>query len=225
MNLTVRDLAERLQESEKTILRWVEDGLPSHEVNGQHHFNGAEFVEWASSRDIPIPPQLFGNDELSASVSGLPDALTAGGVYSDLKGTDKSSVLKSLVDVMRLPRGADREMMHHFLMAREELESTGIGDGIAIPHARNPMVLHGARPMVALGFLAQPVDFGAIDGKPVHTLFLVVSPTARAHLHLISRVAYALKHEGFRRAVLAKESLETLLKEARQMEVDLRARK
>ena len=70
-------------------------------------------------------------------------------------------------------------------MARESLGSTGIGDGIAIPHVRNPIVMHIPRPTITLCFLEHPIDFGALDGQPVHTLFTIVSPTVRAHLHLL----------------------------------------
>src|SRR5438034_985186 len=62
---------------------------------------------------------------------------------------------------------------------REALQSTGVGDGIAIPHVRNPIVLHVSRPMITLCFLERPIDFGALDGKPVHVLFSLISPTVR----------------------------------------------
>ena len=68
---------------------------------------------------------------------------------------------------MKLPDDVDREFLYQVLLAREALGSTGIGDGIAIPHVRNPIVLHLSRPTVTLCFLEQPVDFGALDGQPV----------------------------------------------------------
>jgi len=70
-----------------------------------------------------------------------------------------------------------------------------------VPHVRNPVVLHVTRPQVSLCFLDHPVDFGALDGKPVHTLFAIVSPTVRAHLKLLSRLAYLLKDERLRRVI------------------------
>ena len=79
------------------------------------------------------------------------------------------------------------------ILAREALGSTGIGDGIAIPRVRNPIVLHLSRPIVTLCFLERPVDFGALDGQPVTTLFTLISPTVRAHLHLLSRLSYNMQ--------------------------------
>jgi PTS system nitrogen regulatory IIA component len=72
-----------------------------------------------------------------------------------------------------------------------------LGNGVAVPHVRNPIVLHIQRPMVTLCFLEQAIEFGAIDGQPVHTLFTIISPTIRAHLHLLARLSYALRQPAF----------------------------
>src|SRR5262249_48316043 len=98
------------------------------------------------------------------------------------------------------------------------LQSTGIGEGIAIPHVRNPIVLHVPRPTVTLCFLDRPIDFGALDGKPVHVLFAMVSPTVRAHLRLLSRLSFALHDAGFKKAVLCKASRDEILRECERVE-------
>ena len=103
-------------------------------------------------------------------------------------------------------------------VAREALASTGVGDGIAIPHVRNPIVLHVPRPTVTLCFLERPVDFGALDGKPVHCLFTLVSPTIRAHLHLLSRLAFALRDPGFHAVVQRQALRDEILTELRRVE-------
>ncbi len=102
---------------------------------------------------------------------------------------------------MCLPDDVDREFLYQVLLAREALGSTGVGDGIAIPHVRNPIVLHLSRPIVTLCLLEQPIDFGALDGQPVSTLFTLISPTVRAHLHLLSRLAFTLRDARFHAAV------------------------
>ncbi|MEI8079471.1 MAG: PTS sugar transporter subunit IIA [bacterium] len=95
--------------------------------------------------------------------------------------------------VMKLPDTVDREFLYQVLLARESLGSTGIGDGIAIPHVRNPVVLHVSTPTVTLCFLEHPIDFHAIDDQPVNTLFTLISPTVRTHLHLLSRLGFILR--------------------------------
>jgi PTS system nitrogen regulatory IIA component len=104
------------------------------------------------------------------------------------------------------------------LLARESLGSTGIGDGIAIPHPRNPIVLHLSQPAITLCFLEQPVDFGAVDGKPVDKLFVITSPTVRTHLSLLSQLAWLLRQPDIRSALSRKEGAERLLEEFARLE-------
>jgi PTS system nitrogen regulatory IIA component len=102
------------------------------------------------------------------------------------------------------------------------LGSTGVGDGIAVPHVRNPIVPHVPRPSVTLCFLEQPVAFAALDGKPVSVLFTVISPTLRGHLYLMARLAFALLDPEFKRIVLQQSSREHILQAARLVEVSFR---
>ena len=223
MQLTVQDVAGLLKVSEKTVYRWINDrSLPGYRVSGQYRFNRAELLEWATSRRIHVSPEIFQEPEsTSTPLPGLLDALQAGGIFYRLAGTDKESVLRSVAEHMRLPEEVDREFLFRVLLAREALASTGVGDGIAIPHVRNPIVLHVNRPMISLGFLEKPVEFGAMDGKPVHALFSVISPTVRAHLHLLSRLAFAIHDTGFRDTVARQASRDEILNEARRVEAAL----
>ena len=100
------------------------------------------------------------------------------------------------------------------LLAREALGSTAIGDGIAVPHVRNPVILHLDRPMITLCFLERPVEFGALDGQPVDTLFTLISPTVRAHLHLLSRLSFVLRNPAFQGTVLRQAAREEILRAA-----------
>ena len=133
-------------------------------------------------------------------------------------GADKAAVLHAAVDMMKLPEEVDREFLYQVLLAREALGSTGIGEGIAIPHVRNPIVLHLSRPMVMLCFLKHPVDFGALDGQPVSALFILISPTVRAHLYLLSRLGFALRDPEFKKAVLRQASREEIIEPLRRLE-------
>ncbi len=226
MQLTVQDVAELLKVSEKTVYRWVnERSLPGYRVSGQYRFNRAELLEWATSRRIHVSPEIFQEPESSSvPLPGFADALQAGGIFYRLSGNDKESALRSVVDHMRLPEEVDRDFLLRVLLAREALASTGIGDGIAIPHVRNPIVLHVPRPMICLCFLENPVEFGALDGRPVHALFSLISPTVRAHLHLLSRLAFAIRDDGFRDAVARQASYDEITQHARRIEQGLAAR-
>ena len=223
MQLSVRNVSELLNVSEKTVYRWIsERQLPGYRLSGQYRFNRAELLEWATANKVNVSPRIF--QEGAAEVATLPElseALQSGGVFYRLSGSDKASVLRSVVEHLRLPEEVDREFLLQMLLAREALESTGIGDGIAIPHARSPIVLHVPKPHVTLCFLEQPVDFGALDGQPVQALFTLISPTVKAHLHLLSRIAFALRDPELRTLVTQQGSRDALLNAMRRISASL----
>src|SRR5438132_2362896 len=223
MQLGVRDVSKLLNVSEKTIYRWVGQGiLPAYRVNEQYRINRAELLEWATYRKMNVSAAVFDEPESNSTpIPGLVDALQAGGIFYRLSGVDKEAALRAVVEHMRLPEEVDREFLLRVLLAREALQSTGIGDGIAIPHVRNPIVLHVPRPVVTLCFLEKPIDFGALDGKPVHVLFTLISPTVRAHLRLLSRLSFALHDPGFKEAVIRQASREEVLRECERVEEGL----
>lgn len=221
MLLTVRDAAKLLNTAESQIYRWVDDGrIPFQRVNDQIRFHRAELLEWATARRLPVSVEMF-HDEESDGGQALPDfatALEAGGVHYDVEGKDRESVLKAVLGRMPLSDDVDRDFLLDVLLSRESMGSTGIGDGIAIPHVRNPVVLNGAPAIITLCFLKAPIEFGSIDGKPVHTIFSLVSPTIKGHLQLLAKLSWALHDPAFIHAVLDRAKTEVILAEARRVE-------
>lgn len=180
MELTVQDSAQLLSVSEKTIYRWIKQGkLPAYRVNEQYRFNRAELLEWATSQRVNVSAEIFNEPQNGNPRVSLVDSLRSGGIHYRVGGKDKAEVLRSVVELMPLPEKVDRQFLFQVLLARESLGSTAVGRGIALPHVRNPVVMHVARPMVTLCFLEKAVEFGALDGQPVHTLFTMLSPTVR----------------------------------------------
>jgi len=219
MKLSVRNVSEMLDVSEKTVYRWInERKLPGYRLSGQYRFNRAEILEWATANKVNVTACAFQETEgAELPLPNLADALQVGGIFYRIGGSDKESALRGVVEVLRLPDEVDRKFLLEVLLAREQLASTGIGDGIAIPHARNPIVLHVDKPMVTMCFLENPAEFGALDGVPVRTLFTLVSPTVRAHLHLLSRLAFTLREDRFKALIQAEASREELLAEVRRL--------
>src|SRR5262249_15066088 len=105
----------------------------------------------------------------------------------------------------------DRELLLELLQARESHGSTAIGDGIAIPHPRSPIVAPIAAASIMLCYLKQPVSFGAADGKPVQVVFTLLAPNVRMHLQLLARLACTLRDEQFRSVVLGRGTAESIL--------------
>lgn len=223
MQLSVKDVAHLLSVSEKTIYRWIkQEIIPVYRINEQLRFNRAELLEWATSRRIQVSPDIFLESEASkAALPSVLEALRAGGVAYRLGGHDKPSVLREIIDVMKLPEEVDREFLFQVMLARETLGSTGIGDGIAIPHVRNPIVLHVTKPLIALCFLENPIAFDALDGQSVSILFALISPTVRAHLHLLSRLGFVLRDAEFRAALKRQASREELMELLGRVEATL----
>lgn len=223
MRLTVRDASRLLQVSEKTVYRWINQRMvPAYLINGQYRFNRAELLEWATSRRIKVSVDILAEPESGrVPCPGIAEGLETGGVFYRVDGHDRESALRAVVDLMRLPDEVDRDYLLRVLVAREALGSTGIGEGIAIPHVRNPIVLHVPRPSITLCFLEQAVEFGALDGKPVRVLFTVISPTIRAHLYMMSHLAFALRDVDFKEAILRQASREDIFREARRVEASI----
>ncbi len=200
MQFTVREAARILRMTDRRLYGLIEDGeVPAQRVLGRYRVGRADLLEWVARTNHPLPPELIGPaDPDDPPLPGLGPALAAGGVHHDIEGADKTAVLRAAVARMPLPPETELQTVADILLAREALGSTALGDGIAVPHVRNPMLLRVSSPAVTLCFLRTPVDFGALDGQPVHALFLMVSPTIRAHLHLLARIGTALRDDAFK---------------------------
>jgi PTS system nitrogen regulatory IIA component len=203
MEMTVKDAAKMFNASVSTIYKWIEDlGMPAVRVQEQYRFNKTELLEWATVSGVRVSAEsLSDQSDINGAFPEVSDAIRAGGVFFGVPGKDKDSVMKSVVRLIRLPKTIDRKFLLQMLLAREALGSTGVGGGIAIPHPRTPIVLRVSEPAIALLFLERPVDFGALDGKPVDTLFTLISPTVKTHLHLLSRLAFLLHEPGLKKAL------------------------
>jgi nitrogen PTS system EIIA component len=222
MKLTVRQTAKLLSVSESVVYRWVDSGeLPCLFVKHQPLFGRAELLEWATARRLPVSLELFEGGDEGTSGLRLADVLERGGVHHDVPGSDRASILRAIVEGLPLADEGDRDLLLQILLARESIGSSGVGEGIAIPHVRSPLVFPGTSGLITLSYLASPVPFGAFDGNPVHTVFTMISPTIRGHLQLLSRLSAALLDAGFKGAVLRRAGREQIVAEARRVEAAL----
>jgi PTS system nitrogen regulatory IIA component len=217
MRLSVQDAAELLMVSTKTIYRWVGDGrLPGYRVNKAFRFDHAELLEWAMANRIAIAPKFLHEQEPEV-IPDFDKALEAGGIAYRVGGTDRDSVLRAALDTLRLGEDADRDFLLEALVAREQLAATSIGDGIALPHLRNPLRLQLKRPSVSLCFLERPTSWGALDRKPVSILFVTLASTVRSVIQLHSRTYFALRDPAFLDVVRRQESRDVIFAEARRV--------
>ncbi len=140
------------------------------------------------------------------------DMLNIEDILVDLRSDNKGDVLRELVQpFVKSPRSLDSAATVHALQERERLGSTGIGDGIAIPHGKIP----GLDELV-LSFGRSPagISFDAMDGKPVHLFFLLIAPENSAGLHLkaLAKISKMLKDGAFRTKLMTARTREDLYK-------------
>ena len=213
MQLSVREVARLLKISENTVYRWVDErSLPAQQVDSQYFFNKAELLEWAALRKVDVAPAIFApTPGGNGAAPTLRAALESGGIFYDVGGTDRESVLRAVVERVTVPADFDRELLLELLLVRESHGTTAVGDGIAIPHPRTPIVAPIENPSITLCYLKQPVPYGAADGQPVHVVFMLLAPNVRTHLQLLARLACTLRDEQFRRAVIGREKPEAIL--------------
>ncbi|HOJ13746.1 MAG TPA: PTS sugar transporter subunit IIA [Deltaproteobacteria bacterium] len=135
----------------------------------------------------------------------IADILSPECVISDLRGATKKEILEELaLPVSRIHR-INLDEIVSILMAREQLGSTGMGDGVAIPHGKVP----GLKDIVgALGKSAKGLDFDSIDKKPCHIFFMLLAPSTfvTQHLKALARVATLLKDPSLRHRIMESSS-------------------
>lgn len=219
MQLSVQEAARLLRVSTKTIYRLTGGGkLPGYRVQNQLRFDRAELVEWATARRVAVD-QGFALDpeHHDEPVPTFDQALDAGGVHYRIEGNTRDEVLRSAAAALRLPDAEHRDLLCQALIAREDLASTAVGDGFALPHLRNPVRLDIRSPSVSLCFLEAPVDWLAPDGLPVTALFVVIGATVRTVLQLHSHTLFALRDLRFRSVVAEHGSREAIFIEARRV--------
>lgn len=120
----------------------------------------------------------------------ISDFLSPANVHADIRATDKKSLLRSLSSWSASACQLDPALVTEAIEKREELGSTGLGAGIAIPHAR---VEGLQRPFGVLARLAKPIDFAAIDGEPVDVVLLLLLPVRAAGEQLTALACAARK--------------------------------
>jgi PTS system nitrogen regulatory IIA component len=199
MKLTITQVACALDLPAGKIERWIRQGrIPLARQDDICTFDRQTLQRWASQHNLAFRPEGRREAECPGpDTVDLAAALQNGGIYYDVRGTTPAEAFTAVVDQMPLIPPEDKAGLVAKLEEREALASTGIGKGIAIPHPRDPESLGLQTPAVAVGFLAAPIDFMAVDGQPVTLVFLLIAPGVRTHLQLLSRLSFCLRQDTF----------------------------
>lgn len=196
MDLKLKDVAELLNVSEATIRRWMEESkIPFYRLNKQFRFSRSEIENWVLSckqgkgKFSPFSSDDPAAERLGTHQFGLYRAIHRGGVWSDVPGNSKEEVIRKSTHLIAKELNLDADCLTDLLLDREKMMPTALSNGIAVPHTRD-FLLKDSYDIVAVVFPKNPIDYGALDGQPVHTLFFLFACDDKRHLHLLAKLAH-----------------------------------
>ena len=232
MDLKIKDVADLLNVSETTIRRWLTEGkIPAYRLNHQYRFDRTEIEDWVMKKKLGHSPEEFivkgthkqnteeekGQHPAGIHQYGLFRALHKGAVVNHVPGKTKDEIIHHTMQKIAQDLELDADVISELLLDRENLQSTGIGHGIAIPHTRD-YLLETSQDIVVVAFPEKPIEYGALDGQPVHTLFFLFACEDKRHLHLLSKIAHLSRLPETMKLLHTKPSKETLLEYIREWE-------
>lgn len=231
MDLKIKDVAELLNVSETTIRRWLSDGkIPAYRINHQYRFSRIEIENWmmrcklksADNSFSPFnetqiyPPMEHENETQEVSSRGgmqhfcLYRAVHQGDVFSNVPGKAKEELIRWTTKNIVQKLGVDAEVLSELLLDREKLMPTALNNGIAVPHTRD-FLRKGPLDMVFVVYPQEPIEYGALDGKPVHTLFFLFASNDKGHLQLLAKLAHLGSHSRALEFLMTKPNKKALL--------------
>ena len=193
--MTLSDVAQFLKLAEKTVLRMVHrQEIPCAKVGNQWRFIRPMIDDWLISKMQVVPPndlaRLIESDQIAVPLSRL---VRPEFVVLDIEPDTKENVLAQLVRPLR-QKGLVRDdgSFMEGLVRRERIVSTAIGNGVALPHLRNPLDNPIPGPAVIVGVCPKGTDFDAVDGEPTYLLFVLSTDSEIVHLRLMARLTRLL---------------------------------
>jgi PTS system nitrogen regulatory IIA component len=222
MDLTVRETAELLKLPEKSVIRLAKERtLRGYKIYGQYHFNRDELNETILKHKIDVSPDVMALVQSSIPVN-LPDLFSRGGIHYGIRGASVADVIRDAVERITTPPDLDKGRIVASLLEREEQMTTGMGEGLALPHPRNPILADITCESVSICFLERSVDFSSVDGKPVHTMFIILSANARRHLEVLSRISNLCRSAQFRELLVSRAQADTIIASIEQLDASRR---
>jgi PTS system nitrogen regulatory IIA component len=215
--MTLGEMADYLRIAKRSLLRMAQRGdIPGTKIASQWRFMRSVIDDWMISRMKSLPrgelEKLVQTERLPLPLYRLlPPEL----VRLDIRPGSKQAVLEQLIELLaRAGLIVDRQGFLQKLLEREEMVSTAIFPGIALPHFRKPEECPLPEPRIALGVCRQGTDFDSLDGRPTFALFLIGANNVVLHLKIIAELALLFRRpdliERLRSAREARQALEAL---------------
>ncbi|MFC1599279.1 PTS sugar transporter subunit IIA [Candidatus Omnitrophota bacterium] len=213
--LTTQELSKYLKLNEKTIIKMAQTGdLPGFKIGNQWRFYLSTIDEYLQDKIVRSSQYDFSRViQTKDEILPLSRLVCESCINLTLRAQDKEGVLYELAEtVQKAGVTTSLENLLDHLKKREDMLSTGLGRGIAIPHPRNPSDSLFTRAAVVIGRSKQGIDFASPDGGKVHLFFLPCAPDVVLHLKLLSKVAKLLETEGVFKKLKTVKTKENVIK-------------
>lgn len=200
-----KELARFLGDDARRIDKMAQRGtIPCQRINGTYRFNRAEITEWLQQKfggfahgDLKILDAGMSSHRNVQDQPIVTPLLEVNGINLSLPARTKRSVLKELVNLAEATGLLyDPETLEAELVSREEMCSTAMEDGLAIPHPRRPQQYIIAEPILVFGRPSTSIAFGAPDGKMSDLFFMVCTDDDQHHLHILARLCRICHQKG-----------------------------
>jgi nitrogen PTS system EIIA component len=211
MELNSSQVACLLKLDENVVREWARSGkLPHVYSQGRYRYNRQAILEWALAHNHPLhlPAPEAHSDR---SLLPLKEVFSPAHFYYDIPGENFAEAVQAALDRLDLPPENDKGLICDLMISRQKLMTTAVGDGVAVPHVRVPVVVSVPAPVLGVFFLHQPIEMNALDGQPVHTLFLLLSLAPKQHLELLARLAFLFRHQDFITLLRQRVAAETIV--------------
>ncbi|RLB81118.1 MAG: excisionase [Deltaproteobacteria bacterium] len=199
MKLSIDEVAKLLNLPISTIQRWIRQGkIPAQKSSEGWIFQKQVLEKWAAANNLSFSPpreEIRKQDVFESENLLIP--MKRGGIIYGVKGDEVEAVLKYAVDSIPDSLINSKKDLYEKLLEREQLSSTGIGKGVAIPHPRTPLSGLIDNSVIITCFLENPIHFNAVDRKPVFVMFMLLSTSIKAHLHLLSKLSFCVRDDFF----------------------------
>jgi PTS system nitrogen regulatory IIA component len=185
------EAARFLRVAEGTLERWARQGLIRSLDRGGHDFDRDELSRWARDRGMQVDPHRALQRGKKEAV--LLSAIERGAVTAGVEASSAVDAIQLAIESLSQLAPRLRARLLDEVLERERMASTALGEGIAVPHPREPLGAALEQPLISLVLLDTPLDWAAVDGGFVHTVALLASPTAGAHLEILSQIGRAVR--------------------------------
>jgi PTS system nitrogen regulatory IIA component len=211
--ISLKDAAQALGITQKSVTKLIDEGRLSSFRLGQQLYVQRKDVEELLLEEGRTPlHEPEGEDVL---LSGL---LSSSGIFHNVPGLTKAEVLRNALSLIHGIDPTEMGPIFEAFLQRENLGSTSIGHGIALPHARDVLIGYHTHPMLSLAFTASPVDWDTPDGIPVRAVFTQITPNGLTHLRILGKLSQILSDSNCREVISRQAPADEVLEVFRTVE-------